>query len=700
MSLALTDDHAALADTARRWVDSVVGAPGVRAGIDDDPVAAFAHWNAMVDMGWPALHGPEEFGGQGFALADLAIVLEECGRGLVPGPLIPTALAVAVLCESAPSSWRDDWLRRLSAGETAAVGLHPGDGGSFASILGARGAALTIVPTTEGWQGYDAAQVSIVDETGIDLMRPVATIEVAGPGMAIEIETDRVHDLATLVLAAEAIGVGAWCVETASSYARERVQFGRPIGQFQGVKHRCADMLASLELARAITWDALRGGESDEERLAIAAVGAIVPASIVEIAKDCVQVLGGIGFTWEHDAHIALRRMVATKALLPSATTRQAEVATAVAAGVQRRLPVELPEAAEAIRPKVAAWIAALKERPGTEWNTVVADEGYLAPHWPRPWGRGASAVEQVVIDQEFTAAGVRRPHLQVAAWALPTLLAHGTSEQQDRWMGPSLRQEIMWCQLFSEPEAGSDLAALQMKAIRDGDGWRLTGQKVWTSMAHTADWGICLARTSPDKPNHDGITCFFVDMRTPGIEVRPLREINGDAWFNEVFFDAVFVPGDCVIGTVDDGWRAGRTTLANERVSMGSGASIGAGVLALVEVLDDRASDHDRANVGRLLARDAALTALRRRMTIRSLAGADAGPEASVVKLLGVLHDQDVQEAGVELLGPAAASATGEAQGWVSAFLWNRSLTIAGGTSEVQRNVIGERLLGLPRDV
>ena len=185
-----------------------------------------------------------------------------------------------------------------------------------------------------------------------------------------------------------------------------------------------------------------------------------------------------------------------------------------------------------------------------------------------------------------------------------------------------------------------------------------------------------------------------------PGIDVRPLQEINGDAWFNEVFFDDVFVPDDCVIGAVDAGWRAGRTTLANERVSMGGGASIGAGVAALVGLLDDDLSDaHDVEAVGELLARDAALNALRTRMTLRALAGADAGPEASVVKLLGVLHDQDVQEAGLELLGPAALSARGPAQGWVHGFLWNRSLSIAGGTSEVQRNVIAERLLGLPKD-
>jgi alkylation response protein AidB-like acyl-CoA dehydrogenase len=709
MSIGITTDHAALADTVRRWCNAVVGPAGRREGLEAEGEGAAENrsrhwderqWDEMVAMGWPVLHAPESLGGQGFGLADLAVVLEETGRAGVPGPLLPTALAVAVLVEAGGDA-AEEWVPRIAAGETGAVAFAATDDGRvFRNVLGAAGASVVIVPDGDHWRVVPRGAFECGPSRGVDLVRGVADVTVdAGAGHRVSLPVGRLADLATLLLSSEAVGIGAWCVDTAAEHARNRVQFGRPIGQFQGVKHRCADMLASLELSRAATWDACRGGDADEQRLAIACVGTVVPDAVVGIAKDCVQVLGGIGFTWEHDAHLYLRRAVATRALLPSASARAVQTRRLVADGVVRALPMELPAEAEALRPGVREWLAALKAAPRETWNQRIADDGYLVPHWPEPWGRGASAVEQVVIDQEFRAAGVRRPHLQVAAWALPTLIAHGTAAQQQRWVGPSLRQEIMWCQLFSEPEAGSDLASLRMKAVRDGDGWRLTGQKVWTSMAHTAQWGICLARTDPDRPNHDGITCFFVDMESPGIDVRPLREINGDAWFNEVFFDEVFVPDDCVIGDVNDGWRAGRTTLANERVSMGSGASIGAGVAALAGLLDEDSSPHAESAVGRLLAREAALAALRNRMTIRSLAGADAGPEASIVKLLGVIHDQDVQEAGVELFGPDAAAAVGDAAGWVSSFLWNRSLTIAGGTSEVQRNVIGERLLGLPRD-
>ena len=268
--------------------------------------------------------------------------------------------------------------------------------------------------------------------------------------------------------------------------------------------------------------------------------------------------------------------------------------------------------------------------------------------------------------------------------------------------MGPTLRGEMNWCQLFSEPGAGSDLASLSTKASRADGGWLLSGQKVWTSMARDADWGICLARTDPTLPKHSGITCFFVDMRSDGLDIRPLRELTGEAMFNEVFLSDVFVPDDCVVGDVDDGWRLARTTLANERVSMGAGSSFGAGVEGLLRIVADRGLTDDslvRDEVGACVTEAQSLALLGFRSTLRALSGADPGPESSVRKLLGVEHEQRVQELGLTLLGPEAAAADGDAEQWAFGFLANRCLTIAGGTSEVQRNVIAERLLGLPRD-
>lgn len=277
--------------------------------------------------------------------------------------------------------------------------------------------------------------------------------------------------------------------------------------------------------------------------------------------------------------------------------------------------------------------------------------------------------------------------------------------------MRPTLLGQITWCQLFSEPEAGSDLAGLRTRATRVAGGWSVTGQKVWTTMAAEADWGICLVRTDPSAPKHAGISYLILDMKSPGIEVRPLREMTGLEMFNEVFLTDVFVPDDCVIGSVNEGWAMARTTLGNERVSMGSGSSFGGGVENLLGLVRCRRDDPETDGgvgcldaviadrVGRLMAEAHAVAALGARSTLRSLVRDRPGPEASIRKLLGVEHDQRVQEFGLDLLGPAGTAIEGAAATWTFGFLANRCLTIAGGTSEIQRNVIAERLLGLPRD-
>jgi alkylation response protein AidB-like acyl-CoA dehydrogenase len=225
----------------------------------------------------------------------------------------------------------------------------------------------------------------------------------------------------------------------------------------------------------------------------------------------------------------------------------------------------------------------------------------------------------------------------------------------------------------------------------------------VWTSVAQQADWGICLARTDPDAPKHEGISCFMIDMRSPGIDIRPLRELTGHAMFNEVFFDDVFVPEDCLVGREHDGWRCARTTLANERVYMGGSNTIGGGVVGVMRAIEARGLDDDPLvldELGGLVVTGHALAVLGFRLTVQALGGADpSGSEAAVRKLLGVQHDQHVQEVGMTLMGPDAVIDDGDAAPWIASFLFNRCLTIAGGTSDIQRNVIAERMLGLPRD-
>ncbi len=210
------------------------------------------------------------------------------------------------------------------------------------------------------------------------------------------------------------------------------------------------------------------------------------------------------------------------------------------------------------------------------ERTSYLAERGYTAPHLPSPWGRGADAAAQLVIEEELQAAELEPVDMVIGNWVVPTLISHGTPDQQERFLSQALRGGVVWCQLFGEPGAGSDLAGLSTRAEKVDGGWVLNGQKVWTSMAREAQWGICLARTDPNAPKYRGLSYFLVDMSSPGVTIRPLREITGEALFNEVFLDNVFVGDDSLISQPGDGWKLARTTLANERVSMSRGSSLG----------------------------------------------------------------------------------------------------------------------------
>ena len=351
----------------------------------------------------------------------------------------------------------------------------------------------------------------------------------------------------------------------------------------------------------------------------------------------------------------------------------------------------------------LADWLVDHPAPSGAE----LARAGYVVPHWPAPWGLGAAPAEQLAIDAMLREAAVRRPDNPIGiGWAGPTLLAAGTVEQQRRWLPGLLSGDEFWCQLFSEPGAGSDLSALSTQAVLDGDEWVVSGQKVWTSYAHRAQWGILLARTNAEAERHNGITYFICPMDAPGVEVRPLVDMTGNHTFNEVFLDQVRIPVDHVVGEVDDGWRLAKVTLANERVSL-SGEGLMWGMGPVIDDLVDLArrvgvDAVGAARVAALWSRAETLRMLKLRLVGAVLAGRTPGPEASVRKALADEVGQDAATLAMDLLGLGALAGVLEPRDamWSWCFLFSPSLTIGGGTSVVQRNIIAERVLGLPRDL
>jgi 3-oxochol-4-en-24-oyl-CoA dehydrogenase len=568
MSVAATPELQALQASLLDWskrTDSVA------------TVRAMEHGQASQDLSVLEIIGPDELIGADVPVSTAAAACEQLAAALVPGPVMPTLLAALLNVPTASAAVAF----QTSAG--LALTREPGGAlkvsGETGPVLCADSASTLILGTDDAWFRLDPAQpgVTVTPLSALDFSRGLASVRLddATAEVIDGLTTQKVRDMAATLFAAEAAGVAAWCSATATAYAKTRRQFGKLIGEFQAVRHLCAWMRCRTERAGALAWDAARAADEAPDRhpAAASAAAARVLDDAVENAKDCIQVLGGIGFTWEHDAHLYLRRALALRALL--------------------------------------SWHG---DAPKTEPESIA--------------GAGNT--------------------LGIGAWAIPAIKRHGTEEQQTRFIGPTMNREIIWCQLFSEPEAGSDLAGLRTRAVRTDGGWRLTGQKVWTSLARQADWAICLARTDPDVPKREGLSYFAVDMHAVGIDIRPLREITGRSMFNEVFLNDVFVADDCLIGAPGDGWRVAMSTLATERETIGGGDLL-----------------------------------------------AERGVHPAVRKLLGVEDRQADAEAALTAIGPAGAVAGPQAE----EFLLTRCLSIAGGTTQILLNQVAERVLGLPKD-
>ena len=701
MSATITDEQFAARELVRSWAASSNALAAIRDVEHGTPDAWRPVYRGLAELGLFGVAVAEEAGGAGGSIQDLCAMVEEAARALIPGPVATTALATLVITDT-------DLLEALAAGEATAGLALAGDlrkdgdtvSGTAEYVLGADSSGVLLFTVGDDVVAVDAGADGVTVEplAATDFSRPLARVTLDNAAATtLAVSARRFEDLAATVLAAETAGLARWTLDTAVDYAKVREQFGKPIGSFQAIKHMCAEMLLRSQQASVAAADAAvaaSGGDDQQLSIAAAIAAAIGIEAAKSNAKDCIQVLGGIGITWEHDAHLYLRRAYGIGQILGGRQTWLRRVGALTLDGARRELHIDLDSVAH-LQPEIAAAVAEVAALPADKRQPALADTGLLAPHWPKPYGREASPAEQLLIDAEMAKAGVQRPDLVIGWWAVPTILEGGTPEQIDKFVPATLRGEIVWCQLFSEPGAGSDLAALRTKAVRAEGGWKLTGQKVWTSAAQKAHWGVCLARTDADAPKHKGITYFLIDMRSPGLLVRPLREITGDELFNEVFFDEVFVPDEMVVGTVNDGWRLARTTLANERVAMAQGTALGNPVEEMLRTVAERELDTALLDqTATLILSAQAGSLLDQRIAQLAVGGHDTSAEASARKLIGVRHRQALAEFRLEL----SESGGLVVDGFVHDFLNTRCLTIAGGTEQILLTLAGERLLGLPR--
>ncbi|OBI26034.1 acyl-CoA dehydrogenase [Mycolicibacter terrae] len=740
MSVALTLEQREVGESLRRFAARHAPIADTRTAFDALAAGELpGWWPELVANGFHAIHLPESCGGQGGGLLDAACVLEAAGKASLPGPLLPTVVAGAVglLAQATPA--REALLGAVAAGAPATVVLpqhatltaRPIDGGWLIDgvadlVSGACSARVALVGAdrvdgAEIWLAIDLSrpQVSVDPVAGTDLLTDLGTLTLTGyPATAADvltgIEPGRAEWLAVGLAAAVSAGIAGWCVEAATAHLRTREQFGKPIGTFQALQHRAAMLLVHSELASAAAWDAVRAATDtpDQHQMAAAAAALTAITPCPDAVLDTLTMFGAIGFTWEHDLHLYWRRATSVAASIGAATgwaRRLGELATTQ----QRDFTVDLGGAEAEFRASVVATLdaaAALdNDGPGRQGDyphfqtgpqrTLIAEAGLIAPQWPAPWGLDASPLQQLIIIEEFAKRpGLVRPSLGIAEWILPSLVRAAPDALQQQLIPPTQRGELAWCQLFSEPGAGSDLASLTTRAVKVEGGWRINGHKIWTSAAQRADYGALLARTDPAAAKHRGIGYFIVDMRSPGIEIQPIVMATGAAEFNEVFLTDVFVPDEMLLGEPTEGWQLAIATMAEERSAI-SGYVENDRAIALRCIAaagGDQRDDAVRA-LGELDAYTNAIKALGVRETIRLLDGQGLGAASSIAKVAMNVLLRRTFRATLATVGRLAMAADSD-PAVVEPYLLSPAELIGGGTNEIQLNVIAQMILGLPR--
>ncbi|MEH3140824.1 MAG: acyl-CoA dehydrogenase [Mycobacterium kyogaense] len=743
-SIGLAPEHAQLAVAVADFAARHAPIDKTRTAFDSLTAGELPQWwDLFTSNGFQAVHLPEWVGGGGGSVLDAACVLEAAAFAMLPGPVLPTMIAGAVAVLADDGSSARELLTRLAEGIPAAVvtdrdvlratatehgwtlsgttSATPGLCSAQAILVSARSAGRTL------WLIVDpaAAGADVTPLDGTDKTVDVGVLRLEGyscpaSSRLIGIDDIRAQCLTLALTAAATSGLIRWCVATVTEHLRTREQFGKPIGAFQALQHQAAMLLVHSELATAAAWDAARSASESpaQNRIAggTAALMSIGPAP--GLVLDALTMFGAIGYTWEHDLHLYWRKATSLAATI-GPISRHAHQLGDLTRTESRDVFVTLGDLSELdadFRTFVATVLddaAALRnDQPGRQGDypnlatgpqrALLADAGLIAAHWPRPWGVDATTRQQLILDEEFAKRPqMVRPSLGIAEWILPSLISAAPEHVMQTLVPPTMRGELGWCQLFSEPGAGSDLAALTTRATKVDGGWRVTGHKIWTSSAHTADYGALLARTDPDAPKHRGIGYFVVDMRSEGIDVQPIRQATGQAHFNEVFLTDVFVPDDMLLGSPTDGWRLAISTMAQERVAIS--AYVNDDRAAILRALANRGGpDHVQVLValGDADAHATAIKVLAVREVMRLLDGQAPGPASSVGKVAMNVMLRRIFAATLELAAPAGMLENSDVDGTslIEQYFHLPAELIGGGTKEIQLNIIAQFILGLPR--
>jgi alkylation response protein AidB-like acyl-CoA dehydrogenase len=750
----LSDDQRMIADSARRFAERHGGAARLRSlqkakeGYDTDALRAAAA------AGWLALLVPEQSGGADLGPGSLCQIAEALGNQLCALPLAPAAAAALALAHSPKAAHAKALSALMNAEHLVVPALLRGnaklvlardaagawrvsgrcDGIPVANAAGfvveAKGKSGHILfymaNKTKGLKlkparGVDGTALSCLNLRGLSVPEEA----IIASGNAVPTLAAKMNEIIQLSLAAEMLGLMDGATKIVLEYLGTRVQFGQPIGKFQALRHQSVDNYAQKETVRALVFEGARSGDmngAESGQLAVAARVLAGEASMA-ITKSAIQLHGAIGFTDEHNIGLYLKRAMTLSAQYGPTGAMRREYRESLkrhADGHWPGLPRVGTESAEdeRFRAETRQWLEAnlpahyrnvatrLSYADTMAWHRKLYEGKLIAPGWPREYGgMGASLSRQVILADELARVGAPEISGQAINHIGPILQRFGTPAQKAQHLEPMLRGEKVWCQGYSEPNAGSDLASLRTRADVKGDHLIVNGQKIWTTWAHNADWIFALVRTNPDAPRkQEGISFILIDMKTPGITPKAIRTIAGDDELATVFFDDVKVPIENVVGELNGGWKIANALLVNER--LGS-AGTQRNIVTLHHIWRLAAAsglDKDEAFLDRLTGAEIELTAIASAyaQAVSMLDRGQVGAESSFIKIAGtaLLHRL------CDLLFEAS-SALGGGQGEVNlgdlsiqpaiSFLQNRRATIYGGTQEIQKDIVAKRVLNLP---